>query len=104
MKTNTQQQNSACAAMTLMGIVLCTLLLCASLHANTQSPTLKNIQLAYFIGYHSYTRNPGINPVPAPQVIKGAHWTQWQSTGNYCQKKCLVDDWTGLIIQCQRRC
>lgn len=72
--------------------------------ANTNSLIPQSTQLAYFIGYHSYSRNPAVIHVAPVQPIRGAYWTGWKYIGYSCQRRCLIDKWTGLTIQCRQRC
>ncbi|KTD51072.1 hypothetical protein [Legionella quateirensis] len=72
--------------------------------ANSSPLTPQGTQLAYFIGYHSYSRNPAVIHVTPVQPIRGAYWTRWSYIGYSCQRSCLIDKWTGLTIQCRQRC
>lgn len=71
-------------------------------HKNHNS--LNEAKLAYFIGYHTYSRSSILlRPRPVYRA-SGAYWTGWRSGGYRCQKSCLIDKWTGLVVQCKRRC
>ena len=85
-------------------ILLITLFSSVRAGANTNSLMPQSTQLAYFIGYHSYSRNPAVIQVAPVQPIRGAYWTRWKYIGYSCQRSCLIDKWTGLTIQCRQRC
>ncbi len=73
-------------------------------HAEENAPSLNGTKLAYFIGYHTYSRSSIlVNPRPVYRA-SGAYWTGWRASGFKCQQRCLIDKWTGLVIQCKRRC
>ncbi|RUR17702.1 hypothetical protein ELY21_10330 [Legionella sp. km535] len=77
---------------------------CSIAHADLSSSKLQGTQLAYFIGYHSYSRNPVVIKAVPVQPIRGTYWTRWKYIGFSCYQSCLIDTWTGLNLQCRRRC
>ncbi|WP_298624500.1 hypothetical protein [uncultured Legionella sp.] len=73
-------------------------------NANSNTTSMNGTQLAYFIGYHTYGRSSIlVHPRPVYRA-SGAYWTSWRTNGFRCQQRCLIDKWTRLVIQCNRRC
>ena len=63
--------------------------------------TAAGTQLAYYYGYH----HP--RPFYGPRFNNRVYWGGWRPHRGYgqnCQRRCLVNQWNGRIIRCERRC
>lgn len=74
--------------------------------ANPLSAQAPGVQLAYFIGYHSYDgeyRQPIYYP-PKTYLKGGAYWTGWRYVGYGCRQTCLIDRVTHNALRCNKLC
>lgn len=72
------------------------------------APSSPGTQLAYFIGFHSYTGGgyayPGRIYYGPRHHPRRAYWTSWRRVGYACYQKCLINSWNNRVIRCSRRC
>lgn len=71
-------------------------------------PQPPGTQLAWFVGYHNYYGGGYYRPnyvYSGPRYrYRNVHWTGWRYVGYHCQRTCLVNNWDGRVLRCNRRC
>lgn len=90
-------------------LIIIFLFFSTQIKANAPATPPPGVQLAYFIGFHSYDGGTSVSSqVPYAsgyRVSRNAYyWTRWRYVGYGCRQSCLIDRLTGFPVRCNRSC